>query len=261
MRQHRMWASWYRALTGSQWVAGIALAVVGASLKADVAQVQAWVPWAAKPLQLSQAWAWLIIPCLTAYVGVAQLGRKMIGPPWVWDMIHSLLDDLQQHAFKGFPNDPLHYHRATLFRRIPWRWCFRRWPWSGWLAPIERSGHATRHSSVAFLAPDDADRAEGVAGQTWACQAVIRVHDLPDLAVNGRKNAVKQYAKRTWVSEEWLEREQCRARSFCGIHVEIKGKPWGVIILDSRSPQEIPEEVVGYFTQIARTLAKLLERA
>lgn len=261
MRQHRMWAITYRTLTGLQWVAGTVLAVAGASLKADVAQVQAWVPWAAKLLQVSQGWAWLTIPCLTGYFGVAQFGRKMIGPPWVWEVIHSLLDDLQQHAFGKDCQSPLHHHRATLFRFVRWRWCLRRWPWSGWLVPIERSGHATRRSSVAFLAPDDADQAEGVAGQTWAHNRVIFIDGLPDAVANRSKNKQREYAQRTWVSEDWLEREQCKARSFCGIPVEVKSKPWGVIILDGRNADPIPQNAVDYYMLIARQLAKLLERA
>jgi len=77
---------------------------------------------------------------------------------------------------------------------------------------------------------------------------------------NPRKKAIKDYAAQTWVTEEWLAHKKCLARSFCGIPVEIRGKPWGVIVLDSRNPGEISKDAVDHYTQIARTLAKLLER-
>lgn len=181
MRRHRLCKLAYHSLTVLQWSSGIIVTIVGASLKADIEEVRAWFPAAVRTLTWSQNNAWLLIPILTVVVGFAQVVRRTLGAPWVWAVVHSLLDILQKRAFGEEPEAPLHHHRATLFRHVTWKFCLRRWPWSGWLVPVERSGHATRRSSVFFRAPDDADRAEGVAGQTWACSGVIFRDNLPNL--------------------------------------------------------------------------------
>jgi GAF domain-containing protein len=49
------------------------------------------------------------------------------------------------------------------------------------------------------------------------------------------------------------------ARSYLGIPIEVKGERWGVIVLDSRSPNGIrPPEGLPYDTY--RVMAKFLEQ-
>jgi GAF domain-containing protein len=208
-----------------------------------------------------QQTAWLIIPLLTVGLGLMQVARSMAGPPWIWETVHYLLDRFQEHVFEKQVGTPLHYHRVTLFRHIRLRRSLCRWPWSGWLVPVERSGHTTRKSRAAFLAPDDADRAEGIAGQTWAQKRVVIVEDLPDISGTPSLGLLEDYARKTWVSVEWLQNRSQHARSFCGIPVEVKGRLWGVIVLDSRSPDAIDQDAVKVHSLIGRYLGKLLERA
>lgn len=261
MRCNRISNSSYSILNLSQWVAGFVSAFVAASTKAKVSEVKEWSTFAATCLQVTQEWAWVLIPLLAAYLGLAQLLRQMIGSPWIWDMIHDLLDDLQEKAFTESNQAPLHHNRATLFKHRRFRCVFCKWPWSGWLVPMERSGHATRRSSVAFRAPDDADQAEGIAGQTWAHDRVLFLNNLPKIEPTSNDKQLSRYAEKTWVTVNWMKKEQCKARSFCGIPVKVRGKPWGVIILDSREPAAISEEAVSYYMLIAGQLGKLLERA
>jgi hypothetical protein len=161
MRRHSLWGFVYRALFIFQWIAGTALATIGASAKADPTQWHL----ATGVLTWAQQSAWISIPLLTAGLALMQVVRSMIGPPWVWDTVHYLLDKFQEHVFEG-QSGPLHHHRVTLFKYTRRRLWFCRWPWSGWLVPVERSGHTTRRSHTVFLTPDDADQAEGIAGQT-----------------------------------------------------------------------------------------------
>jgi len=240
---------------------GIAAALISASLRTDPAKVgQTW-KYAGDVLSSVAANAWILLPSLLLGMGVTELVRKMIGPPFVWETIHRLLDHVREDVF-GTYAEPIHHHRVTLFKYVKWRFTLRshggRPRGSGWLVPVERSGHTARKTKVAFWAPDEADLAEGVAGHTWAVRKAVQVSSLPDLGTDSSEQAYSSYSKASWVSVEWLRREPPLARSFYGIPVEIGGKPWGVVVLDSRNPALIRDR--GSLRLLATGLGKLLER-
>lgn len=252
--------AWY-VLYVLQWVGGLLLILIGAALKADLAKVSKWSALAGGTLSWLQSTGWFSLTLLTLGLGLAELLRKLLGPPWVWGVIRDLLDQFQGYVFRDKGNEPLHFHRVTLFKYCRWRVCFSRWPWSGWLMPVERSGHTTRRKISVFLAPDDADRAEGIAGQTWAQNQVVLVSDLPSLEGNAvPQEVIKEYARSTWISEEWAHCRRPQARSFCGIPVEVKGKLWGVIVIDSRGTKIAGRTSVQVYTLVGRFLGKLLEK-
>ena len=223
MRQRKLLNALYRALYATQWVAGFAAAVIGASLKADATAWASKAPIAGDFLRSLQGSAWFTLPELTLFLGVAQWARSMIGPPWSWEAVHRVLDLFQERVFHGEANDPMHYHRVTLFRHVGWLFCRRRWPWSGWLVPVERSAHTTRTTKVFFRAPDQADQAEGVAGQAWSRNKMVIVAGLPDLQNAPAEADFARYAQETWVSVDWLRKEPPSARSFCGVPVGVNG--------------------------------------
>lgn len=213
---------------------------------------------------------------LSAITGFARVGRAWLESKWIWSVGQSVLDFLCKNSFEGLEGDA-HHHRVTLFEFRPlllWIWPWRAWYWpwgwgrgptSGWLVPILRSGHTTKKSRTVFLAPDDADRAEGVAGKTWATRnREIVVEGLADPEL-GKPKTVVDYAKRTGVTTEWLTRqiEQGRqmALSFRAIPIEVSGRRWGVLLLDSRDPGGVAKnrekvDIAPY----ASLLGKLLER-
>ena len=89
---------------------------------------------------------------------------------------------------------------------------------------------------------------EGICGQVFSSEMVLSVHDLPDLIADESDQNLEQYAKATYVTKKWLKkwvakkraRGQKVCRSICGFHVETSsGKPWGVLVLDSASPENI----------------------
>jgi GAF domain len=175
--------------------------------------------------------------------------------------VHYLLDTFREHAFEKERGAPLHYNRVTLFKHVRFRWALCKWPWSGWLIPMERSGHTTQKSRTAFLVPDNADLVQGIAGQTWAQNSVVMVNELPDLNGSPSPERFDEYARKTWVSVRWLQRRSQHGRAFCGIPVEVKGRMSGVIVIDSRSPDAIDQEAVKVYRLVGRYLGKLLERA
>lgn len=182
-------------------------------------------------------------------------------------------------CFKGVsPKEPLDNNRVTLFQRRQWcwkigawrsstnPWGWGHWPGSGWLVMRNRSGHATKRRPSCFLAPDDAPKAEGVAGRAWRGGA-IRVKNLPDLSeleyiggwrrhvmrlrhlfghphprhdelINAVDQLIEEYAEATFTSIAWVHRRLLTRGKLptCILAVPIEdtnGSRWGALVLDS----------------------------
>lgn len=238
-----------------QWCFGFIVAIFAALLKANPNEAPLLF---AGAISKVHAYAWIMIPLATLAMALAKLVRQTIGPPRIWAAIHSLLSDFRNHVFEQH-DGPLHYHRATLFKHVGWRWSLTSWPHAGWLKAVERSGHTTRKKVVIFKAPDNADDAEGVAGQTWARNGTIIRRNLPELGDEPSDRAIGEYGEKSWVSTEWIRKNKPQARSLLGIPVEVKGKLWGVLVLDSRDPVGVPNEIPKHYRLVARVLGKLLE--
>jgi hypothetical protein len=255
----------YQAFTAGQVAAIVLSAMLSGSLRADPNKLNgAWALFAPSLIWIQNR-AWIFLLLLGAFLAASEIARKVVGPPWVWDAVHYYLDVFQEYAFPEQAGDMLHDHRVTLFKYVRWRWCLRRWPWSGWLVPLERSGHTTQRTNIAFRAPDDASQAEGVAGATWASKWAVPVSDLPDLSENSSAQDIQSYAEKTFVSAEFLGKYMRRgrplARSFLGIPVEVKSKRWGVVVMDSKREMHVAPRYLSLYTIIARFLSRLLERA
>ena len=255
----------YRTFTVGQVVAIIVSATLSGSLKADPNKLNGTWALLAPLLVWIQDRAWIFLLVLGAFLGASEIVRKVIGPPWVWDAVHYYLDVFQEYAFPEQAGDMLHDHRVTLFKYVRWRWCFRRWPWSGWLVPVERSGHTTQRTSTAFRAPDDASQTEGVAGATWASKWAVPVGELPDMSGQPSAQDIQSYAEKTFVTAEFVRMYMGKgrplARSFLGIPVEVKGKRWGVVVMDSKREMHVSPRYLNLYTIISRFLSKLLEKA
>ena len=268
MRSQSHWNSLYKVLAGFQVFGSTVVVVISALLKFDAAKLDNGPLDFLKPYVVSlQTNAWWSILSLTLLVGLAKIINGRIGAPWVWDHVHFLLDKFQELLFEGEQGD-VHHHRVTLFKHVRcknWYQVLRR---DGGLLSVERSGHTTMKSVAFFRAPDDADNAEGVAGWTWAAKRVTTVENLPDIHNRRGGNHWTQnrakYAQKTRVSDGWLTKhpDSARARSLCGIPVEVKGRIWGVIVIDSRSPAFRNRTVIDDFWKInSRYFGKLLEKA
>ena len=236
----------------------LALGVVGGAKLADLSQSGEYRPF----LSSLQKVSWWTVPVLYFSNILFQAGAKSISPPWVWNTIHSILDQLQVHAFRGIQGELQQSNRVTLFKHVGWRWALCKWPWSGWLVPVERSGYTTRKTNTAFRAPDDGDKAEGVAGRAWATGQRVTKHNLPDVTQESPEQELNTYAKETFISVETL-RERLKqnrkvALSLTAFPVEVKNKVWGVIVFDSRSKQPFSEEAIEHFRVVGACLGKVL---
>ncbi len=249
MKRRGTWNVVHVVLAKAQWILGFLVIALGAALKADPAKWRLRWEFAGKALSAANDYSWLILPGVVLLIGIAELIQRRIGAPWMRDMVHHALDSIQRDAFTGYPDPREDHHRVTLFRHVRWRWTMEHLPWSGWLVPAERSGHMTRNTKVAFWAPDAPDWAEGIAGKAWATSESISVSTLPDLGTSPSDAAYSAYAAT----------KPPLARSFYGLRIQVKGKPWGVIVLDSRDPRPIQGD--RSFRLVAGILGKLLERA
>jgi len=255
-------SGWWRFVRAScqvlQWLTYAALGMVGGAKLA--------APSAAGPFQPLLAYlqgvSWWAMPVIYISNVGFQAGSKAISPPWVWDTVRAVLDQLRVHAFKPAQGELMQSNRVTLFKYVRWRWSLCEWPWSGWLVPVERSGYTTRRTDTAFLAPDDGDRAEGVAGRAWASGGVVSKSNLPSVTADSPVAEQQRYAEETYISLETLKRrlaaKKSVALSLTAFPVEVKNRVWGVIVFDSRSKQPFPDEAIENFRLVGRCLANVL---
>jgi hypothetical protein len=275
MRRSRWNTCWFNVFVVVQWLSIVVIAVFGgvklltpsSEWHAVTREVVNWV----------HSWGVVVIPAFTSILAFAKAGASTIGPPWIWKLIDEIIDELRDHVFDG-QDEALHHHRVTLFKHVrsnlrlilgPWRspywpWGKGRHPWSGWLVPISRSKHTTINSKTVFLAPDDADNAEGIAGHTWARDVTLPIDSLPDVNADPSEANIQEYSNRTWVSVEWVRSQVQNGkplpRSLVGIPIEVSGNRWGVIVFDSRSPEIKTARVSRQFRLVGLTLGHLLKR-
>lgn len=262
MRNHRLWKFLYSILFSIAGIAWFLSIIAAPSLKANPSDVGKWWPLGAEILSTSQQHVWLAIPLLIIVHAVTKALYNRIGAPRKWRNVQQLLDNFQRHIFERETAGALHHHRVTLFKYVAWLPCFEKWPWDGWLKAVLRSHYTTQKRRVRFRAPDDADRVEGVAGQTWAANEILIVDELDDIE-GGDSELVREYARKTWMPERWVKtaNKKTRPRSLCGIPIEVKGKVWGVIVLDSRGPRSIHRDASSkrFYKLMGRLLADHLE--
>jgi hypothetical protein len=265
-RRHTFAYHWWRI---TKWVA-----LVVAGLLAFFTQaVPEWWPGFAKSIAL---WIqgvvpeWLLFACLV-YFAVADVITGRLKSPQTWDALHGSLDNLRDYFFRGIEG-PLHHHRVTLFEWKVWSWNWRvwsirkkRWPWSGWLVPIVRSGHTTQRSGTRFFASrTSSEPAEGFAGLVWARNQTLVLNGLPDLHSSPSEDDFERYARAAFATKKWLkqrlrENKRC-ARSFCGMPVEVNNRIWGVIVIDS-DIEKLPDssELQDIYGLLGQLLGNMLQ--
>jgi hypothetical protein len=263
-------------LRATTWVVAFLTVVVTGILKADPNDYVQW-PFVHEKIISVQKSAWLVLPIFLIIAGIAGVLLQRIGRPKIWNAVHYLLDEYRQQIFGTDPaksKDPDYYHRVTLFKHVWLRPTLRGRPWGGWMIPVERSGQRTKSGIARFRASEhEPDRAQGVAGQTWARSRPVSVYGLPDINVPAPlPEECERYATEGLVPQHWVYRRKrnrmkgaSNGRAFFGIPIEVEGRTWGAVVIDSRSPDEIAIEPLldkpGYsFKLLGGTLSKLLAK-
>jgi hypothetical protein len=249
----------YYLILASKWLSGITVALLTFLADKNPDSFSS-MPFVSGSIQWSRnhtMWAF----ALAVYFAIANFACKQIGPPWAWKAIKRILDGFQKQVVRSIPGAAIDEHRVTLFKHVRCNLHWRQWrdlkerlgtsDWPGvralwqvkWFKPIARSGHVGQRNIAWFpffedRSPGSGTTGEGVIGAVWRTQGVTRIDNLPAGAATDAA-ALTDYANRVFVSEGWLKQSPSRvaALSYCGIFIEVKGNPWGVIIVDSRSPQ------------------------
>lgn len=176
---------------------------------------------------------------------------KWIGAPQYWVTIRKILEHIQKEVFDSLPDGEFaEFHRVTLYRYqrfclfTGWRGKFSPWkdfnhPWSGWLVPVARAGPGKNPKTVFLAHSMEGKRFEGVAGATMLLQGGdLRIDRLPDVTSSANDEKIRLYATETFVSDSWLRKRIATSkpcsRSFYSMQIEIGGKAWGVLMIDSR---------------------------
>jgi hypothetical protein len=210
------------------------IAVLGFAQKAEPKELQKHSELLAHLVVWLQTYVWILIPILSGTLVLIKWLRDFIGAPWVKEAIHSVLDVISEVVFVGEDNIDSAYDRVTLFRRKPFHFCLRRWPWHGWLVPVIRSGHVSQKTTIIFRAPDRPDGAEGIAGYCWANQKQVEINGLPKLTSGSTMDDIQSYGKETHMDNEWVRTNLPQARAYFAIPIKAKGRPWGAVVVDSR---------------------------
>lgn len=253
------------------------IAAIGALLKFDAETIGATLGFQAGSaphhlvgdiVRASSSLAWWAIPLLTFIGGLAAYFKTQIGNKNTWSTVNTLLEEYRSAIFdsrEAFAGRPNHHERVTLFKYRKYRLAVCNWPWTGWMIPVARTGVATlRRNIPRFRCPlGDPSRAEGVAGKTFANNVRVEASNLPEVVSATDADTKSQYAADGFVTERWVQKKgTCASRSLLGIPIEVKGKPWGVIVVDSTDPAPIEidtEPAKREFRILSKLLAKLLE--
>ena len=254
MRPSRVAAGLRRGLFVLQAIAVVAIPVATGVAKIDPSSR----PWIRPAVESMQQHAWWIVVACSLLIGVAGIVRKWAGSAWIWNTTSRLLEDFRQRVFAG-EEGPLHEHRVTLFQYM--KLCWLRPYGIGWLIPIARTGVVTQWVYTAFRVRDDREGAEGIAGFTFVRQRTVVVDNLPALTAGSPQGRYEEYSRRTGVSVKWLRKRTYHPRSLAGIEVRVKGKPWGVVVLDSMNPSGIParDELTKQWSVTGTALASVLD--
>jgi hypothetical protein len=253
-----------------QVVGGLLVVVLSSMLKADPNEYKDWFV-LQRMFSANQRNAFWLIPLLTIIVGIVSFFKSYFGNLSTWNTVTYLLEKYKKAIFEnrdGVKNDPEFYHRITLYKFVGWRWAFCVFPWHGWMVPVARTGHTTHtHKIPRFrVFRSNPDKAEGVAAQTYVQKRIVPVDNLPLINENSTEKDIEEYATKGFVNKEWIEKRKRKqglySRSLLGIPIEVKSKPWGVMVIDSRSPEPISSVDIlatTQFTTLAEMLGKLLE--
>jgi|ERR1700674_306058 len=264
MRHYRVRKWLYKAIGWVEAGSSALIVPLAALLRLDPAKIRVH-PLLAPLLLWLLGLAPILILMLALCGGASALARRLITSPQMLAIIQSILNRLQEETFKeeNDTGEPLHDHRVTIFKH-----CRRLFRLGGWLVPVARSGHITQGTEIIFRAGDNPTKLEGIAGRAWALASAVVVEDLPDL--NHRSSpatwekSIEEYSTRTFVTSEWLRRRLSQGKplalSYYGIHVEVRGAKWGVLVIDSKKPKAKvgPADLTRY-RFVAGLLEKVLE--
>ena len=251
----------------------------------------AWLPVLPVCVETCKSLAWIQVPLFGALISAFALAKKNASVSVQMKLIHEILNDFHAQIFeKGVS---LAENRVTLFRyKNEWLSVVERSnhltrksrvrfhvPDNGNAQGVAGQTWVTRTTVYVpdlpnISAENEKDNREkcGFIRNTWIklCEWCGQFWFLdyfwpfwwrhrnvtgPEVA------ACKQYAKKSWIPQDYVikhkRRRKALPRAMCGIMVEVSGKPWGVIVIDTRKDSLPAKDEIDKFYQ---THSRMLER-
>ena len=240
----------------------------GAALRVDIEWLKIHLPNLESAAKYLQGIAFLVLPLATIVVAVSAELRRVVRSTATEKVVKALLDDFLKEGFED--DDASTAHRVTLFKHTrfvlsPFCCLFGKNPYGGWLVPFERAGEFSLGTGVKFYAPkDDPEKFEGVVGYIFGTGNCECIEGLPDIQNKVSESKIDKYATATGVTSLYvknrLKRKKVMPRAFWGIPIEVGGRRWGVLLVDSfesRIPNS--EELKKIFRQQAACYNAILE--
>lgn len=245
------------------WLCVLLIAVLSAAIKVDASQYKNW-PLLLKTILWLRNTAWISLFGLTITAAGLNELRARIGSNARWQTVQLIVDQYHDQLFDKVEG-PVHHHNVTLYKFVRWHVWFCRWPWSGWVQPVIRSGHRTKKGIPWFRASlEHPEQAKGIAGTTFSSDQQVKRENLPDLdTANVTEEQLNDYAGKTYVTRTWLGKRSRRpnARFYWGIPIEVSGKTWGALVIDSRSTTVSPsKQTLKTLVILQEMLGKVLDK-
>jgi len=180
---------------------------------------------------------------------IAGVLKQWVGNPNLLKAMEGMLDEYSSYMFDGkYAYDLDRYkHKVTLFQYQKWirpdKWLMTMWkrwellwPWTGWVQPIARSGHTNKNTNVYFIAHDNENYSEGVAGITFSKGALIDKLGLSD--INTDRRLKLKYAQESftpnWMVDNRIQKNLSLPLALLGVPIfSSTSEKWGVMVVDS----------------------------
>ena len=186
--------------------------------------------------------------------------------PWKWKAIQSCLDGFSEVIYSSsqYQDGFEHEHRITIFRLQ--HGCFKLLKpcTAKWFVPIARSGSLKKETRSIFQFSDNPNQIEGVVGLAW-CQPRrwYQTFAIPALSDSMTDQQKSEYEQKTNYPVDKALLKGYSARSYAAITMEVRGKLWGALVLDStcdRIPNmESAKTFAKYFRVFISSVTPLLE--
>jgi hypothetical protein len=186
--------------------------------------------------------------------------------PWKWKAIQSCLDGFSEvvYADSLYQDGFEHEHRITIFRLQ--RGCIKLLKpcTRKWFVPIARSGSLKKETRSIFRFSDNPEQIEGIVGRAWCKpRKWYQASDIPILTQSMAEHQKEDYVNKTNYPVDKALAKRYNARSYAAITMELRGRLWGVLVLDStceRIPNmESAKTYAKYFRLFICSVTPLLE--
>ena len=169
--------------------------------------------------------------------------------------IQAIIDTLHKDYFGRVAASEKYKHRVTLFRH-------RRVLLSRWREELVlevRSKLGTHgNSRTRFRVHDFEAYNEGVVGRAWYTNASVTEELPPWPPDSDNLEARRSYAQRGFLSLEKADKLHVKSEAISATCVRVKGKKWGVLVVDSMQPGVVSSQKERIINGYAELLGEVL---